>query len=342
MTQEILFSVIIPTYNRRELLSRCLESVNDCNYDKMETIVVDDGSTDDTASFIKTFYPNIIYIGQKNSGVASARNAGMQRAKGKYVAFLDSDDVWHPQRLFILENVLNKLPTTVGLVFNDMDKFIENKPSGKSYINEYFGLKSEDYIKELEHNIEIIHEGNRVNIRYGKLYNKLIGGNIIQPSCAVIRSDIIRQMKGFNVNYKVAEDSDFFLRIARFHDIAYVPMMLSTLEPPSVSSLSNPSNNILKISNTIEYIITLLDNESNLHIKDLLIKRLSKLHLLLGYHQLTDLRKNEARKSFVQSIRLKKFQLKAYSNFVISFLPTSLLSILKTLKMEFLKPMIHR
>lgn len=98
MNNRELISVIIPTYNRADKLSDAIESALGQNYPNKEIIVVDDGSTDDTALLMKNF-PQVIYIWQPNKGQASARNTGLHKAKGILIATLDSDDIWEREFL---------------------------------------------------------------------------------------------------------------------------------------------------------------------------------------------------------------------------------------------------
>ncbi len=94
-----LVSVIVPTYNRRETIQAAIASVQRQTFADWELIVVDDGSTDDTAALIEGSDPRLVLIRQKNQGVNAARNTGMLRARGQYIAFLDSDDEWLPHHL---------------------------------------------------------------------------------------------------------------------------------------------------------------------------------------------------------------------------------------------------
>ena len=90
-------SVVIPTYNRADFLPSCLQSVLNQTVRVDEIIVVDDGSTDSTSNIVKEF--DVSYLYQPNSGVAKARNVGIQKAKNEWIAFLDSDDLWHCRKL---------------------------------------------------------------------------------------------------------------------------------------------------------------------------------------------------------------------------------------------------
>ncbi|MDH7496821.1 MAG: glycosyltransferase [Syntrophomonadaceae bacterium] len=97
-----MVSVIIPTYNCGRWLRSAIESALSQTYANLEVIVVDDGSTDDTAAILKTFGDSVRVFSQDNRGVAAARNAGLQLARGKYVAFLDADDKWDSRRLEVM------------------------------------------------------------------------------------------------------------------------------------------------------------------------------------------------------------------------------------------------
>ena len=92
-------SVIIPTYNRVELLPRAIQSVLNQTYKSYELIVVDDGSDDDTENLMRSKFPWVKYYQIENNGVSRARNFGVEKAVGKYIAFLDSDDEWLPKKL---------------------------------------------------------------------------------------------------------------------------------------------------------------------------------------------------------------------------------------------------
>jgi glycosyltransferase involved in cell wall biosynthesis len=95
-----LVSVIIPCYNRADIVRYTLDSVLAQNYRNFEAIVVDDGSTDNTRSVVAGYTdPRIQYVYRENGGLSAARNSGLNAARGEFVAFLDSDDGWHPWKL---------------------------------------------------------------------------------------------------------------------------------------------------------------------------------------------------------------------------------------------------
>ncbi len=115
-------SVIIPTYNRRAFIEFALESLFRQTYPKerMEIIVIDDGSTDNTHEILKEYAGKIIYIYQKNKGVASARNKGISMAKGEIITFLDADDEWHETRIVKIVNKFIERPN-IGAVYHPIE-----------------------------------------------------------------------------------------------------------------------------------------------------------------------------------------------------------------------------
>ncbi len=92
-------TVIIPTFNRISLLRRALESVVGQSLPATQIVVVDDGSTDQTSEMLASDFPQVDYVHQANQGVSAARNSGLQKAHQPWIAFLDSDDEWLPEKL---------------------------------------------------------------------------------------------------------------------------------------------------------------------------------------------------------------------------------------------------
>ncbi|WP_437913998.1 glycosyltransferase [Sorangium sp. So ce302] len=110
LRQEPLVSVVIPTYNYGHFVVDAVESVLAQTYKRHEIIVVDDGSSDDTPGRLASYRDRIRYVRQQNQGVSAARNLGIGLASGEWVALLDADDVWHPQKLALQISVLNAHP----------------------------------------------------------------------------------------------------------------------------------------------------------------------------------------------------------------------------------------
>ena len=184
-------SVVIPTYNRSVPVCQAIESVLVQQHPADEIIVVDDGSTDNTQDALKAFGKKIIVIRQENAGVSSARNAGIRRATGDWITFLDSDDVWHPNRLTILHRDIEG--TTAGVhVANIVFK-------GPGYEKELFELRCLDYPNEAATLVT-----HPLNIALS--YPQIDG--------IAIRRDWAIASEGFDPTMRIHEDSHLFCRLA--------------------------------------------------------------------------------------------------------------------------------
>lgn len=192
-------SVIIPTYNRYEVLKRALASVDAQSFRAKEIIVVDDGSDDETPQITKQF-PNITYLYQKNAGVSSARNSGIKIAKHEWIAFLDSDDEWH----------IDKLQEQVKLHKNSNKLLM-------SYTDEKW-----------------IRDGVEVQIakKFAKVETNIFEASlshcIIAPSSVLMHKSLFDSVGLFDESLEVCEDYDLWLRIAHKHKIGLVDKKLIT------------------------------------------------------------------------------------------------------------------
>ena len=124
----IRVSVVIPTYNRARWLRDAIRSALQQTHRPLEVLVVDDGSTDDTGRLCADMGPPVRHILQEHSGAAVARNRGLEEARGEYVAFLDSDDLWQPRKLEVHLAVHRALPQ-VGWSISDSQVIdVEGRP----------------------------------------------------------------------------------------------------------------------------------------------------------------------------------------------------------------------
>jgi len=194
--------VIIPVYNAEKFIKETIESVLEQTYQDFEIIIIDDGSTDKSAEVIKSFDDKrIIYTYQKNQGVSATRNIGILKSNGEYIALLDHDDLWLPEKLErqipILESNSN-----VGLVYSDCYIIALN--------GNILGRNFKD------------HRPHR-----GKVLPDLFLDNFIPCLTAVIRKNILNHTKFFNPELSIAEEYDLFLRIARSYEIEYIDLPLA-------------------------------------------------------------------------------------------------------------------
>lgn len=187
-------SVIIPTYNRAHLVGRAIQSGLNQTYQDFEIIVVDDGSTDNTEEVVKSFNdPRIRYImHEKNRGGSAARNTGVRAARGKYIAFLDSDDEWLPHKLWKQVEAFENLPADFGLIYT---RVCYKNPEGRVT---YGPLPR----------------------AYGFVFPQLLKGNVIGTcSSVIVKQKVFSKVGLFDEHLPARQDLDMWLRISRHYKV---------------------------------------------------------------------------------------------------------------------------
>jgi glycosyltransferase involved in cell wall biosynthesis len=195
-----LVSVIIPTYNRASLVKEAVDSVLAQSYRNFELIVVDDGSTDGTACELARYRDALQLVWQTHRGVAAARNSGVRRAKGEYLAFLDSDDLW----------LRKKLETQTD--------FMAHNPQFEICQTEEVWIR-----RGIRVNPKARHRKPSGDIFYSSL--KLC---LVSPSAVMMTRQLFRKSGGFDESFSVGEDYDLWLRIAVDHAVPLIsaPLVL--------------------------------------------------------------------------------------------------------------------
>lgn len=189
-----LVSVIIPTYNRALSIREAVDSVLDQTFSDFEVIVVDDGSTDDTPARLAVYGDRIRVIRQVNAGVSAARNAGLAAAQGIWIAFLDSDDLWLPDKLAHQLSELGKYPNAVGHVVDIT--MVDGSGGGRSLF-EMRGMKE---------------ELNRTPLRERPVRDVL--NALYSMQSTMLRADSVRKAGGFRRELRIFEDLDYLSQIA--------------------------------------------------------------------------------------------------------------------------------
>lgn len=187
-------SVVIPTLDRAGPVCRALASVVAQTLPAGEVIVVDDGSRDDTAARIAAVFPGVTLIRQDTRGVSAARNRGVAAASGEWIAFLDSDDEWMPEKL---ERQCEALVREPGHVLCHTDEIW-------------------------------IRRGRRVNARRrhakygGRIFTRCLPLCAISPSSAMIRRDVFDSLGGFDERFSACEDYDLWLRLCARYPVLLI------------------------------------------------------------------------------------------------------------------------
>ena len=195
-----LVSVILPVYNSSQFVAQALDSVLAQSFVNLEVIVIDDGSNDATLGALKPYLDSINLVKRRHKGPASARNAGICQAKGEFIAFLDSDDIWFPEKLRGQISYLTRHPE-IGIVFCDV------KPFGRSCHSQCGG--------EIDPWTHI-----------GAPIEDLLSSRPIALSSVVVRRSCLDTVGLFDESLMGAEDYNLFIRLSRYYQFGYIEQVM--------------------------------------------------------------------------------------------------------------------
>jgi len=192
------FSVIIPVYNRTATLKTAIESVLCQTFKDYEIIIVDDGSDQSVAKAIRPYRPMVRYLRlEENRGVSFARNLGIKKSRGEYIAFLDSDDIWLPDKLELQHEAIKRSGLKV------------------CHTNEFWFRKD-----------RFVNQGKK-HVRYGGwIFDKVLDFCRISPSSVVIHRWVFAETGLFDENMRVCEDYDLWLRLCALFEVSYLDQKL--------------------------------------------------------------------------------------------------------------------
>ncbi|WP_339783404.1 glycosyltransferase [uncultured Marinobacter sp.] len=240
-----LVSVIVPVYNRAHLVSEAIQSILSQTYESVEIIIINDGSTDGSLSILRDYerkFPEQIrVIDQPNQGQIIARNNGVKIAQGKYIAFLDSDDIWLERKL---ERQMSLFGPGVGLVY-----------SGTEIINE---------------------EGKTIRVEpadenmSGNIYPQLLVKNRMTGGTVVVTAEALKRVGVFSTDFRAAENWDLWLRICKVYQARVVTDPLIKYRVHS-NNMSGDTQLMLEAK------LKIIEKHCNMESKDPDIARYSRL-----------------------------------------------------------------
>lgn len=294
-------SVIIPAYNCEKFIKETIGSALSQTYQNFELIIIDDGSRDNTKKIVENFNDSrIVYIYQGNSGVSVARNNGILKAKGKYIALLDHDDLWLPEKLekqILLFDFNNK----VGIVYSD-SYLINSKGKIIGSIFQY----SRPY--------------------RGNVLPQLFLDNFIPCLTTVIRRDVFEKIGFFNPKFSICEEYDLFLRIAEKYEMDFIKLPLSKYR---VHDTNFSKNLILAYEEHIEIANMFLDHNPTIRniLSNRVDVRMSDLYYRLGkaYFYKGDIL--NSRMHLNKSMLLKGIYSKSFVFYLLTFLGIKFIKI---------------
>jgi len=273
-----LVSVVIPVYNGQRYLRQTIDSVLAQTYPAIEVIVVNDGSTDDSAEIIASYGSRLVAINQDNQGVSLARNAGISKAKGRFIALLDHDDWWLPEKIekqvavFLADEGIDLVHT--GAKFYDEATSSFRPP-----------LNPDEKRKRL----------------FGHCYEYLLQDNVIVSSSVVVRSSVLEYAGYYNPQMRnnTCQDYDLWLRLAKHGRFGYVPERLTVFRVHTRQGMRSWAQVLTDEAKLLERTViaeglTRCPNAT---------RRMARLYDQLGTTYMDAGRRRPARQNFMRSLR---------------------------------------
>ena len=286
--QSSIISVIIPTYNRAHLIGRTIKSILNQTFQDFEIIVVDDGSVDDTEEVVRSFDdPRIKYLKhQKNLGASTARNTGIKNSRGEYIAFLDSDDEWLPEKLKKQINIFQRAPDKVGLVYS-WAEMIDEK--GELFRKLNFVVK-------------------------GRVLQNILRGNFIPSSTVVVKKKCFDEVGLFDESFASCQDREMWTRIATKYEMEVVPEYLARMYRDKKISISASPKKV--VYGYYQYFIKFQE----LYLSEGMKEELSQNLSWVAYELIKEGYKKKARECFRLSFKYSKTNWKNYARFFLSLI----------------------
>lgn len=208
-----LVTVVIPSYNRAQYIAETIESVLGQTYPNIEIIVIDDGSTDNTREIVENYVPRVQYVWQENAERGASRNHGLRLAKGEFISFLDSDDLWLPNKV---EDDLAAFQDTpeAGVVFSDA---MEIDAEGRE--------------------LKIM----RIKAYSGRVTERLIQNNFVVMATHLVKTELVRKIGGFREERQLSgsEDWEMWVRLSTISDFKYFPKANTKKRTHDANSMTN-------------------------------------------------------------------------------------------------------
>ena len=339
MTNSPTVSVIIPTYNRAPMVAETVRSAAAQSHAPLEIIVVDDGSTDDTAAVLQTL-TGVTVVRRANGGVAAARNSGVEIATGEWLAFLDCEDLWEPNKLELQLRILGANPALDWCISDCTLIDRTGRPTGNGQgfrrvfpVFSESGLDPETYFARSLETLPTVAGAEGIRAFAGDMFRLLFNGNIVLPSSAVVRRSAFNQVGRFDPEFRLAEETEFFHRLSAAHRGAVVMKSLVGYRVGDGGHQTSPANSRKLIRSALES----LDRASRLRPltpEDRAAYEGGRAVLLLrmAWTEVSNYEPAAARETLARLPESAKGSRRARQLRLLSALPSSALKLLHTLK----------
>jgi len=239
-------TIAIAAYNSAATLAATVDSCLDQSCPGVEVLVVDDGSVDATPEILASYGDRIRVIRKPNGGLATGRNAAMQAARGRFIAWMDADDICHPDRLLLEAAVLDAYPEVV-LVSTNFSAFRGNADEGDPlYLTTYYsaparlGGLARIYPHADEIEVAGARSGRRFAVRRGRVHEHLLEGNFVHPPTVLFRRSALASAGECDPTLRYSSDYEFLLKLARLGAFALLeaPLLRYRLSDSQLSKSS--------------------------------------------------------------------------------------------------------
>ncbi len=234
---EPIVTVVIPTYNRAGLVEQAIDSVLAQTQARADIIVVDDGSVDETATRLRRYADRITYVQTDHGGPAHARNVGMRLARGRYVAFLDSDDLYYPYKLALQVRLMEQHPD-IGMTYSEFSAFDDTGLVEERHLRTYhesgFRAMGHGYDELFGDSVGLVEAGLLGGLSitqastagrrayFGNIFDTYLLRTVVFTNSMLFRRDLLEDVGFQDESFRLFEDLDFALRICRRHRVCFL------------------------------------------------------------------------------------------------------------------------
>lgn len=298
--QPPLVSVIMPAYNAAHYIGDSVATVLSQDHHRLELIIADDGSSDGTPELVEGLDARITVLRQRNAGPAAARNLGLQTAKGAFIAFLDADDLWAPQKLSMQLAFLQAHPE-YGMVYGGFQRWFAGADGS------FDAPLPPAYAEGPDEAL--------VAAQSGWIYVPLLFDNIVHIITALVRREVIEPLGGFDPKLPTGEDYDFWLRLSRHTQAAKLARTLAyyRIHKTSITHKPRAENNEYRALKAALDAWGPVGPDGQVADPARLRERLFLLHFSHGYQHVRMGSPRVATKAFWRAVQVKPSHLKSWA-----------------------------